>query len=73
MAVNSILLDTTMAIKYKVGVDTKGNDVYRTQKASDLNLLATDENLLDLSDIVGSIIEHPISLVTKEETHLLSR
>ena len=73
MAVSSVLLDTTMVMKYKVGVDTKGNDVYRTQKASDLNLLATDENLLNLSDIFGSVIQYPISLVTKEETHLLSK
>ena len=73
MAVNSVLLDTAMVMKYKVGVDTKGNNVYKTQKASSLNLLATHENLLNLSDIVGSIIEYPISLVTKEETHVLSR
>ena len=32
MAVSSVLLDTTMVMKYKVGVDTKGNDIYRTQK-----------------------------------------
>ena len=70
---NSVLLDTTMVMKYKIGVDTKGNDVYKTQRASELNLLATDENLLDLSEIVESIIEYPISLVTKQETHLLSR
>lgn len=70
---NSVLLDTTMVMKYKIGVDTKGNDVYKTQRASELNLLATDENLLDLSEIVESIIEYPISLVTKLETHLLSR
>ena len=70
---DSVLLDTTMVMKYKIGVDTKGNDVYKTQRASELNLLATDENLLDLSEIVESIIEYPISLVTKQETHLLSR
>ena len=73
MVVSSVLLDTTMVMKYKVGVDTKGNDIHRTQKASDLNLLATDENLLNLSDIVGSIIDYPIALVTKEEIHMLSR
>ena len=73
MAVSSVLLDTAMVMKYKIGVDTKGNDVYKTQKAGNLNLLATDENLLNLSDIVENIIEYPISLVTKEETHLLSR
>ena len=43
------------------------------KKTSDLNLLATEESLLNLSDIVGSIIDYPIALVTKEEIHMLSR
>ncbi|MBU3105500.1 hypothetical protein [Clostridium gasigenes] len=41
MAVNSVLVDTAVVVKYKVSVDSKGNDVFRTQRANDLNLLAT--------------------------------
>ena len=73
MAVNSILVDTSVVVKYKVGVDSKGNDVFRTQRANDLNLLATDETLMDLGDVIGSFIEHPIAQVTKESVSLLSK
>lgn len=73
MAVNSILVDTAVVVKYKVGVDTKGNEVFRNQRANELNLVATDESLLDLGDIVGSFISYPVTDVTKESVHLLSR
>ncbi|MGL5354729.1 MAG: DUF1659 domain-containing protein [Clostridium sp.] len=73
MAVNSILVDTAVVVKYKVGVDSKGNEIFRNQKASDLNLLATDETLMELGDIVGSFISYPTTDVTKETVHLLSR
>lgn len=73
MAVSSILVDTAVVVKYKVGVDTKGNEVFRNQKASDLNLLATEETLLDLGDIIGNFVSYPVIDVTKQSTHLLSR
>ena len=73
MAVNSVIVDTAVVVKYKVGVDTKGNDVFRTQRANDLNLLATDEILMDLGDIISNFIEHPIYQVTKESVNLLSK
>lgn len=73
METNSILVDTSMVVSYKVGVDGKGNDIIKNQRANELNLLATDGDLLDLADIVGSFIEHPIAEVTKESVHLLSR
>ncbi|MBU3106952.1 hypothetical protein [Clostridium gasigenes] len=38
----------------------------RNQRANDLNLLATEETLMDLGDIIGGFISYPISQVTKE-------
>ncbi|SDP18590.1 DUF1659 domain-containing protein [Clostridium gasigenes] len=73
MAVNSVLVDTAVVVKYKVGVDTKGNEIFRNQRANDLNLLATEEILMDLGDIIGGFISYPISQVTKETVNLLSR
>ncbi|MGL5085930.1 MAG: DUF1659 domain-containing protein [Clostridium sp.] len=73
MAVNTILVDTAVVVKYKVGVDTKGNEIFKNQRASELNLLATDENLLGLGEVVGSFLSYPVTDVTKESVHLLSR
>ncbi|MBB6625083.1 DUF1659 domain-containing protein [Clostridium gasigenes] len=73
MAVNSVLVDTAVVVKYKVGVDTKGNEIFKNQRANDLNLLDTEETLMDLGDIIGSFISYPISQVTKETVTLLSR
>lgn len=73
MAVNSVLVDSAVVVKYKVGVDTKGNDIYKKQRANDLNLLATEETLMDLGDIISGFISYPISQVTKETVNLLSR
>ena len=33
MAVNSVLVDTAVVVKYKVGVDTKGNDIFQKPKS----------------------------------------
>lgn len=73
MTVNSVLVDTSIVVKYKVGVDSKGNDLFRTQRASDLNLLAIDETLMAFGDVISNFIEHPIYQVTKEEVNLLSK
>lgn len=73
MEINSVLMDTSMVISYKVGVDSKGNDIIKNQRANDLSLLATDDDLMDLADTVAAFIEHPISEVVKESVHLLSR
>lgn len=73
METNSVLMDTSMVISYKVGVDSKGNDIIKNQRANDLSLLATDKDLMDLADIVATFIEYPIAEVVKESVHLLSR
>lgn len=73
METSSVLMDTSMVVSYKVGVDTKGNDIIKSQRANELSLLATDGDLMDLADIIGGFIEHPVSDVVKELVHLLFR
>lgn len=70
---NSILLDTALVIKYSIGTDTKGNDIMKSQRNSDINLLATDDVLLDLRDIVAGFLAYDVVEVTKETVHSLSR
>lgn len=73
METSSILIDTGMVVSYKIGVDTKGNDIMKNQRANELNLLAKDSDIMDLADIIGGFIEHPITEITKVSVTLLSR
>lgn len=73
METNSKLLDSTLVVKYKTGVDAKGKDIVKTQRANDLNLSASDEVLMNLADVVESFIEHPVTEVVKSTDHLLTR
>lgn len=67
MAVVSTKLQSAMVIKYKTGVDEKGNDVFATQRFSKIAVGAQDADILAVSQSIGSLLNFPVNQVVRED------
>lgn len=73
MAVKSILLESTMVIKYKTGVDKNGKDVIKGGRFNKIKLNSTDEDLFAVGEALGTLLKYPVLQVTREnESHLIN-
>lgn len=67
MAVNSVKLKSTLVIQYVDGVDKEGKDIIKSQRFNNVKVSATDENIYDVGNILGSLLIVPIVGVLKED------
>lgn len=67
MAAISNKLQSTLALKYKTGVDDKGKDIIVTQRVSGVKVGATDQNVYDTATALGSLINFAITDIAKED------
>lgn len=72
MAVSSLLLTNKMSLKYRIGVDTNGKDVFKTQSFS-ISANATEEEMLDLTDRLERLIDHTVNATTNAKNFMLVR
>lgn len=57
MAVNSTLKKKTGSMRFKIGVDSKGNDVFRTVTLTNIDENSTDDNILAILKAVNGIMD----------------
>ena len=73
MAASSVLVGNSLGVTYQTGVDSKGNDVFKGQSFKNISATATDEDLVALSDAIGTILEHTITTIKKEQSYIVTR
>ena len=73
MAASSVLVGNSLGVSYQIGVDSKGNDIFKGQSFKKISATATDEDLVALSDAIGGILEHNITTIKKEQTYIITR
>ena len=73
MAASSILVGNTLGVSYKIGVDTKGNDVFKGQSFKNISATATDDELVSLVDAVDEILAYNVSTIKKVQTYVVTR
>ena len=73
MAANSVLVGNALGLSYQVGVDSKGNDIFKGQSFKNISATATDEELVELSDAIEGILENRITTIKKVQTYVVSR
>lgn len=73
MAASSVLVGNALGLSYQVGVDSKGNDVFKGQRFKNISATATDEDLVALSDAMEGILEYKVSTIKKEQTYIVTR
>lgn len=60
-----VIKDVTLRLEYKVGVNTKGEDVINKQTFSNLSLTATDQGLVNFAERIAKYIAYPVRLTYK--------
>ena len=70
---NAMLTENNLVLRYQIGVNDEGKDVFKQQNFKRVSSLATEEELLDLADLVGGVIDFSVSEVKKEQTFVLAR
>ena len=73
MAASSVLVGNALGLSYQVGVDSKGNDIFKGQSFKNISATATDEDLVALSDAIEGILENRITTIKKVQTYVVSR
>lgn len=73
MAASSVLVGNNLALRYQVGVNAKGKDVFKEQNFKNISATATDEELVLLSDGIEKLLDFNIGTIKKEQTFVITR
>ncbi|WP_461206407.1 DUF1659 domain-containing protein [Clostridium sp. DL1XJH146] len=71
MAVVSQPSGSTLEMKYYAGKDENGDNVYKTQRYTNLKVAATDEDVFSISNSLAALLEDPTIEVTRVNEELL--
>lgn len=72
MAVNSTKLQSYLTLKYKEGVDSKGNDIIKSQKFAKVKTDSTDADVYDTAALLGNLLKYPLMSVIREDDSTLT-
>ncbi|MFA9397391.1 MAG: DUF1659 domain-containing protein [Clostridiaceae bacterium] len=70
MAVNSTMLNKTIKVEYKVGVDESGKDLLKTQSFSTTKIDTTDQDAYDFAIALNGVLLFPVlsvEIINKNE------
>lgn len=67
MAAQSTLVSTSLSLTYKTGVDTKGNDVNKAKKFSNVKVTADNQNILDVALALSPLMKYPVNKVLRTD------
>lgn len=57
MAVRDFKLSTTVSLKFKVGVDSKGNDIIKIVNLKKVKTTATHQDIFDVALVLSPLVE----------------
>jgi len=65
----ALLTSKSLVIKYKIGMDAAGRDVFKRQGFSNISDIATDDNLYAVGTAIGNLLNTEIYSVLKEDSY----
>ena len=71
MAVISSLANTSLAIRYKDGVDSTGKDVIKAKKYSNVKVNAVNQDIYDTAAALSSLMRYPNAEVLRSDDTVL--
>jgi hypothetical protein len=73
MAVQTSLFNTSLSIRYKEGIDERGNDIVKAKKFSNVKVTAVSQDLFDVAQAFSPLLRYPVVDVLKtDESFILS-
>lgn len=71
MAIQSTLVNTTMSIKYKDGIDAAGSDILKAKKFTNVKVTAIDEDILFIATTLGSLMKYEVVEVLRNNESVI--
>lgn len=71
MAVQSTLAKSALALRYISGVDSKGNDVIKAKKFTNVKVEATAQNIYDAAQALAPLMKYPMSEIVRTDDSVL--
>jgi len=71
MAVKSTKVQSTMNVKFKTGIDAKGEDILKNQRFSKVKVTAGDDNILAVGTALGTLLKYPMVEVLREDINII--
>jgi len=72
MAVQSIQIKSSLSLRYKEGVDSKGKDIIKTKKFSNIKVVADNQGLYDVAVAITPLMKYPIVEVLRSNDSVLN-
>lgn len=72
---SSTLVENGVSIRYSIGVNSAGKEVFETQNFNKVSVKATDAQIIELADKVEDLLDefYTVSTVKKICTYMVSR
>jgi hypothetical protein len=72
MAVTSTKTQSAFVMKTKEGVDLNGKDIVKSQRFSKIKVDALDDQIFEVSDVLGTLLKYPVIGVVREDDNTLT-
>ncbi|MBU5454201.1 DUF1659 domain-containing protein [Caproiciproducens sp. MSJ-32] len=69
----AVLTDNKLVLRYKIGVNDAGRDVYKQQTIKNINSEVTDEKLAEIADSIAAVLDYSLAIVRKDQSYALTR
>lgn len=69
--VNTTTVKSVLVIKYLVGQDEQGKDVFKVQRLQNLKTDAKDEDVFNIATALGNLLENHDVEVTRQNAQLI--
>jgi hypothetical protein len=71
MAIQTTLVDSSLNIMFKAGIDEAGRDVIKSKKYSNIKVTAAAENLLSVGTAIGNLMKYELVEVQRSDDSVL--
>ncbi|AGY76803.1 DUF1659 domain-containing protein [Clostridium autoethanogenum] len=72
MAVKSTILQTSLILKYKDGLDAKGKEVIKQQRFSNIKTTAADQDIYDVSKEIEKLLGKTLNELVKQDQNAIT-
>lgn len=67
MSTKSTKVQSTMIVRFKDGVNAKGDDVIKGQRFSKIKVNALDADIFEVGTAIGSLLRFPVVQIVRED------
>lgn len=72
MATSSTTSHSTVQINYKVGQNTSGKDLIKSDKFPKLNLAATNDDIYAVATALGALLSYPVVSISRVDNNVIT-